>query len=167
MGNNCLLPVDGTDFYVTKSYKKPFFLYKFKKSGIRYKVALCIKTGDFCWWVGPYLPENWSGNMIFQNGLVHFLEEGESCETDDGYQGSAPIYAKCPGVIEADPEKAEMQQRVRNHQEMVNKWFKNWAILSTPYCHQLLEHQTVFGAIVVLTQLSCAENPLFQVDYKL
>ncbi len=84
---------------------------------------------------------------------------------DDGYQGSAPMFAKCPGVIEADPEKAEMQQRVRNRQEMVNKWFKNCAILTTPYLHQLLEHQTVFGAIVVLTQLLFAEIPLFQVDY--
>ncbi len=85
---------------------------------------------------------------------------------DDGYQGSAPMYAKCPGVIEADPEKAEMQQRVRNCQETVNKQFKNWAILFTPYCHQLHEHQTNFGAaIVVLTQLLFAENPLFQVDY--
>jgi hypothetical protein len=37
--------------------------------------------------------------------------------------------------------------------------------LSTPYCHQLLEHQSVFGAIVVLTQLSLAKTPLFQVDY--
>jgi hypothetical protein len=35
-------------------------------------------------------------------------------------------------------------------------------MFSTLYCHQLLEHQTVFGAIVVLTQLSLAENMLFQ-----
>jgi hypothetical protein len=61
------------------------------------------------------------------------------------------MYAKCSGVIEAKPNKAEMQQRVRNHQEMVIKQFKNWAILFTLYCYQLLEHQTVFGAIVVLT----------------
>ncbi len=84
---------------------------------------------------------------------MHVLEEGERCEMDDGYQCNSPMYAKCPGVIEADPEKAEMQQRVRNRQETVDKWFKNWAILSIPYRHQLLEHQTVFGAIVVLTQL--------------
>jgi hypothetical protein len=47
----------------------------------------------------------------------------------------------------------------------VNERFKNWAILATPYRHDLLEHQTVFGAIVVLTQLSFAANPLFQVLY--
>ncbi len=103
--------------------------------------------------------------MIFQDGLVHFLEAGERCEMDDGYQRSAPLYAKCPGVIEANLDKAEMQQRARNRQETVNKRFKNWAILSTPYCHQLLEHQTVFGAVVILTQLLLAENPFFQVDY--
>ncbi len=165
MGNDCLLSVDGTDFRVAKSYEKPFYSYKFKKSGFRYKIALCIKTGDICWWAGPYLPGNLNDNMIFRARLVHFLEEGERCETDDGYQGSAPMYAKCPGVIEAVPEKAEMKQRVRSRQETVNKRFKNWAIFSNPYRHQLLEHQTVFGAIVVLTQLSFAENPLLQVDY--
>jgi hypothetical protein len=47
--------------------------------------------------------------MIFQDGLVHFLEAGERCETDDGYQGSALLYAKCPGVIEANLDMAEMQ----------------------------------------------------------
>jgi hypothetical protein len=65
----------------------------------------------------------------------------------------------------SDPNTAGMQQRVRSRQETVNELFKNWAILSTPYRHDLLEHQTVFGAIVVLTQLSFASNPLFSVVY--
>jgi len=95
------------------------------------------------------------------------LEPGERCETDRGYQGSAPTHVKCPGVLWADPNTAEMQQRVRCRQETVNERFKNWAILSTPYRHNLSEHQTVFGAIVVLTQLSFAANPLFQVEYYL
>jgi hypothetical protein len=47
----------------------------------------------------------------------------------------------------------------------VNERFKNWAILATPYRHDFLEHQTVFGAVVVLTQLSFAANPLFPVAY--
>jgi hypothetical protein len=46
VGNDCLLSVDGTDFRVAKSYERPYYSYKFKKSGLRYKVALCIKTGD-------------------------------------------------------------------------------------------------------------------------
>jgi hypothetical protein len=165
VGNDCSLPVDGTDFRVAKSYERPYYSYKFKKSGIQYKVALCIKTGDICWLVGPYLPGIWNDNMIFQDGLVNYLEAGERCEADDGYRGSAPLYAKCHGVIEANPDKAGMQQRLRNRQETVNKWFKNWAILSNLFRHKLPEHQTVFGAIVVLAQLYFTENPLFQIDY--
>ena len=91
-----MLSVDGTDFRVAKSYEKPFYSYKFKKSGLRYEVALCIKTGDICWTAGPYLPGIWNDNMIFNNGLVYQLEAGERCETDDGYRGSAPVYVKLP-----------------------------------------------------------------------
>ncbi len=74
--NDCLLSVNGTDFRVAKSYEKPYYSYKFKKWGFHYKVALCIKTGDICWWVGPYLPGIWNDNMIFQDGLVHFWRRG-------------------------------------------------------------------------------------------
>ncbi len=81
--------------------------------------------------------------MIFQDGLVHVLEEGERCETNDGYNGSVPMYAKYPGVIEGDPEKAEMQQRVRNCQETVNKRFENWAILSMSETMYLLAPPTI------------------------
>jgi hypothetical protein len=84
---------------------------------------------------------------------------------DRGYQGAAPAYVKCPGVVEANPNTAQIPQRVWSQQETVNERFKNWAILSTMYRHDLLEHQTVFGAIVILTQLSFAANPLFQGAY--
>lgn len=163
--NDCLLLVDGTDFRIAKKYEKPYYSYKFKKSGLRYEVALCIKTGDICWWAGPYLPGIWNDDMIFKHGLAKNLEPGERCEADGGYRGSAPLFVKCPGVVEANPDKAKMQQRVRSRQETVNERFKNWGILATPYRHKLLEHQTVFGAIVVLTQLSLADDPLFQVEY--
>jgi hypothetical protein len=165
VGNDCLLSVDGTDFRIALGYSKPFWSYKFKKSGLRYEVGLCILTGDICWWSGPYAPGTWNDLTIFRDSLVSMLEPGERCETDRGYQGSAPTYVKCPGVLEADPNTAEIQQRVRSRQETVNERFKNWAILSTPYRHDLLEHQTVFGAIVVLTQLTFAANPLFPVAY--
>ena len=87
-------------------------------------------------------------------------------DTDRGYQGSAPTHIKCPGVTGADPNNAEIQAWVQNRQETVNERFKNWAILSTPNRHNMLEHQTVFRrAIVVLTQLSFEANHLFLVAY--
>ena len=141
--------------------------YKFKRSGYRYKVGLCIKTGNICWWNGPYQPGDWNDQMIFKDALEKNLEVGERCETDCGYRGSAPVKVKCPGGLLADPDPAvkDMAQRVRCRQETVNERFKNWGILNTPYRHNIFKHQAVFGAIVCLTQLSLRANPLFQVEY--
>ncbi len=95
------------------------------------------------------------------------LEPGERVEMNRGYPGSTPKNVKCPNGLLADPDPAVklMAERVRSRQEIVNERYKNWAILCTPYRHKFLEHQTVFGAIVVLTQLSLAANPLFHVEY--
>jgi hypothetical protein len=160
-----LLSVDGTNFRIAMGYSKPFWSYKFKKSGLCYEVGLCMKTGGICWWSGPYTPGVWNDLSIFRDLLALMLEPGKWCEMDRGYQGSAPTYTKCPGVCWADPNTAKIQQRVRSRQETINERFKYWAILSTVYRHDFLEHQTVFGAIVILTQLSFAANPLFQVAY--
>ena len=105
------------------------------------------------------------GRVGRYNAVQYQLEPWERCETDDGYRGSAPVHVKLPTLPEEDPVRAAIQQRVRNRQETANKQFKNWAILAVPYRHKLLDHQSVFRAIVVLTQLSFVENPLFQVDY--
>jgi hypothetical protein len=82
VGNNCLLSIDGTDVQIAKSYKRPFYSYKFKKFGFRYEVGLCIKTSDICWWAGFYLPGIWNNDMIFQHGLAKLLETAERVEAD-------------------------------------------------------------------------------------
>ena len=91
-----MLSVDGTDFRLAMGYSKPFYSHKFKKSWVRYEVGLCIKTGDICWWNGPYEPGIWKDEMIFKDGLVSLLEYGERCETDGGYRGSAPGMLNVP-----------------------------------------------------------------------
>ena len=69
-----MLSVDGTDFRLAMGYSKPFYSFKFKKSGVRYEVGLCIKTGDICWWNGPYEPGIWNDEMIFKDALKSMLE---------------------------------------------------------------------------------------------
>ncbi len=113
------------------------------------------------------MPGIWNDLSIFRDGLMTHLETGEQVETDRGYHGSAPKYVTCPNGLLADPDPAVklMAARVWSRQETVNEQFKNWAILCTLYRHKFLEHQTVFCAIVVLTQLSLVANPLFHVEY--
>ena len=65
--------MDGTDFELAMGYSKPFYSHKFKKSGVRYEVGLCIKTGDICWWNGPYEPGIWNDEMIFKDALLSML----------------------------------------------------------------------------------------------
>jgi hypothetical protein len=108
---------------------------------------------EICWWSEPYAPGIWNDLSFFIDGLMTHLQPGERVEMDRDYCGSVPKYVKCPNGLLADPDLAVklMAARVWSQQETVNEQFENWAILCIPYCHKFLEHQTVFGAIVVLT----------------
>ena len=169
IGNDCLLSVDGTDCRLAMKCTDKFHSYKFKKAAARYEVALCIRTGDICWWHGPFEAGMWNDNMIFQSALAHMLEEGERVEADAGYKHSAPRYVKCPKIVtsETDPEKIRLQGRVRTRHETVNKRLKQFKVLKKPFRGTLIQHQKCFAAVVALTQL-CFENgePLFPVEYQ-
>ena len=165
-GNDCLISNDGTDLILAMKYLKELHSYKFKHAALRYEVGLGIKTGDICWWNGPFEPGLYNDEMIFKMGLRGMLEDGERIETDMGYRGSAPMHVKCPGTITFDQATKKMQQNVRCRQETVNKRLKQWNILMARYRHDLLAHQKVFGAIISLTQLSIENGePLYGVEY--
>lgn len=55
-GDFCLVSVDGTDFriYERHPFWSGWFSHKFKGPGVRYEVAVCIKTGDVVWINGPF-----------------------------------------------------------------------------------------------------------------
>jgi hypothetical protein len=67
--NDCLLSVDGTDFQIAMGYSKPFWRYKFKKSGLRYEVGLCIWQETFAGGVG-LMPQG-SGMTCPFSGTVY------------------------------------------------------------------------------------------------
>ena len=85
VGNDYLVSNNRTDLPLAKSYVKELWSYKFKHSALRYEVALCIKTGDICWWNGPFEPGIYNDEMIFKMGLLGMLEQGERVETDRSY----------------------------------------------------------------------------------
>ena len=157
--------MDGTDFRLAMKYRKEFWSFKFKESGLRYEVGINIATGDICWWHGPFVCGKYNDLTIFQNALQLHLEDGERVEADMGYKGAAPFYVKCPGGVWSDPNTEELQKRVRSRHETCNNRLKKWNILKVPYCHNVLEHQSIFGAIITLVQLSFGSNPLYQVVY--
>jgi hypothetical protein len=163
-----LISVDGTDFQIPQ-HGPAFASHKFKgKSGLRYEVGLCIKTGDIVWIHGPFPCGRNPDINIFRSSLLSHLEAGERVEADDGYIGDAPRYIKCPKSFTNPQETLAMQNLVRSRQETVNKRFKDWAILSAPFRNRekIPIHGDVFRAIVVITQVSINNGEkLFQVDY--
>ena len=141
--NYCLVSVDGTDFRITEQGRK-FYSHKFKKSGLRYEVGLCILTGDIVWISGPYEPGIWADISIFRNALKGNLEENERVEADDGYVREAPLKIKCPKRFSNPKETEWMQARVQSRQETVNKRFKDWGILKQVYRHDIPSHGNIF-----------------------
>jgi hypothetical protein len=160
--------VDGTDFAIPQ-YGPAFSSHKFNmKSGLRYEVGICIKTGDIVWLNGPFPCGRNPDITIFRKALLSHLNPGERVEADDGYIGDAPQYVKCPKAFTNPVETERMQQLVRNRQETVNKRFKNWGILKQVYRNKekVHLHGEVFRAIAVITQLSInSGEQLFQVQY--
>lgn len=163
--NDCLLSVDGTDFQRSQT-NRDWYSHKFKRSGLRYEVALSILGGDICWICGPWKPGVYNDVMIFREALATWLEPGERVEADDGYVGEAPLRVKCPKSMTEPAEKEAMAKRVRSRHETVNKRFKQWGILRQVFRNDLIHHRDVFAAICVITQLAIENGePLFEVHY--
>ena len=77
------------------------------------------------------------------------LPDGERVEADDGYVGEARRHIKCPSSFTNTKDTEFIQQRVCNHQETVNRRFKNWSLLKQVYRHDITLHGDVFRAIVI------------------
>jgi hypothetical protein len=151
-GNDCLLSVDGTDCRIPEHGRR-FCSHKFKKSGLRCEVGLCVITGDCVWINGPHECGTWNDLMMFRNSIMSHLGENERVEADDGCLGEAPRFVKCPKSIANCIDCDRMQQHVRNRQETINKRFKNWWTLKDVFRHEITDHGDVFRCVAIITQL--------------
>lgn len=97
---DCLLSVDGVDFEIEEPYpyvrniSNVWYSHKFKGPGLRYEIAIAIKSGDIAWLNGPYPCGKHNDLALFKKSLCTFLEEGERVEADDGYRGKDPDLIK-------------------------------------------------------------------------
>jgi hypothetical protein len=168
-GNDCLVSVDCSDCKTQKrgKSKKAFWSFKFRSSGLRYEIGICILTGEIVWINGPFPCGDWPDITIFRHDLKHFLGVGERVEADDGYVGEDPLTTKVPssGVHFHGEAMLKMRQRVRSRHETVNKRIKQFTIVRETFRHDLTLHGDCFYACAVLTQLMIKSgHPLFQVE---
>ena len=156
IGNDCLASVDGTDFQLAWGAKyKRFVCHKFKKKpGLRYEVAVCLRTSDIVWINGPHYPGTHNDIAIFQSALIHLLDDGERLEADRGYIGEHPTYIKMPTGIDQNEDRQWLDQRHRNRHETVNKRFKVFNCMNSKFRHSMEKHGDCFNCVATLTQLS-------------
>ena len=87
------MSVDGTDFRLQQQPTKDYYSHKYKASGYRYEVALCIWTGWIIWINGPFPCGTYPDIVIFRQQLKQKLQQaGEKAQADLGYCGE-------PGTI--------------------------------------------------------------------
>ena len=155
IGNDCLASVDGTDFQLAWGAKyKRFVCHKFKKKpGLRYEVAVCLRTSDIVWINGPHYPGTHNDIAIFQMALIHLLDDGERLEADRGYIGEHPTYIKMPTGIDQNENRQWLDQRHRNRHETVNRRFKVFNCMNSKFRHSMEKHGDCFNCVATLTQL--------------
>ena len=72
-----------------------------------------------------------------------------------------------PKVYYSTRGEKRNESKVRNHQETINKRFKDSAILDQQLCHDIKLHSNIFAAIAILSgQIAIQHNgeELFQVE---
>ena len=162
IGNVALVSVDGTYFqiYQWMPFWKGWYSHKFKGPGVRYEVGLCIQTGKIIWIHGPFPCGRWPDLKIFRSAMKHQLSVGEKVVADKGYRGE-PNH-----IVTPTGERSEPEQRVRGRHGTVNRRFKQFGIMHRVFRHSVLKHQSAFGAVAVVTEVSIENGePLFGVDY--
>jgi hypothetical protein len=102
--NTCMASIDGVDFRVKEKKllngmpDPKYYSFKFKGPGLRYLVAMSIRSSDIVFVSGPYLPGVHNDlQVLCQSGLLEMLERREELEADDGYIAEHPAYIHCPG----------------------------------------------------------------------
>ena len=136
------------------------------KPGLRYEVAVCLRTSDIVWISGPHSPGLYNDLQIFRKALKFMLEEGERVEGDNGYMGDHPQFCKIPGGVDRDPNCQYLDQRQRNRHETVNNRFKRFCCMRTKFRHSTEKHGDCFNCVAILTQLSIQTGAgLFPIQY--
>ena len=144
-------------------FDERFFSHKFRSSGLKFEVAICIQTGDIVWINGPF---RCGANdiTIARQALIPALDDGEMAEADGGYGGES---FRLSTPHEANTvEEFVMKGTARHRHETANRRMKIFQVLTQPFRHDLTKHSSAFRAVAVITQLNIQDGfPLFDVDY--
>ena len=159
------MTVDGTDFkiYEPIPFDPKWYSHKFKGPGIRYEIAICIKTGYIVWINGPFPAGEYDDKKIASLWLDKAIESWEKYLCDGGYRNAAAPRKTPTGLHEYSDY---MMSLARARHETVNRRFKVFGCLSDRYRHTRREHFMWFAPCAIVVQLDIEKGRgTFQVEY--
>lgn len=158
-GQTCFVSIDGVDFKIfePQPFNPGYFSHKFRGPGLRYEIALNIRTGYIVWAHGGYPCGLYSDLRLAREAFVLNLKKNEKAMADKGYKD-----ASC--FILPTPLNKSQHSVIMARHETVNKRLKQFEILNQRFRHQLEKHPMIVQAVVNITQLMLQNgHPLFSV----
>ena len=74
-------------------FDKKWFCHKFKGTGFRYKVHLCIVTDHIVWVLSLFEHGAYPYIQITRLGILHLLQENNQSIADSNYRGEPQTHA--------------------------------------------------------------------------
>ena len=140
------MSVDGTDFKIQEPghFDKAWYSHKLKGPGVRYKIAICIETGEIVWACGPFPCGSYPDVKIFRAFLKNLLDRSnEKAIADGGYRDPTCILPPGNGV----------HKRVRARHEAMNGRLTNFFVLRHTFRHHPNRHSDCFYAVLSIVHL--------------
>lgn len=132
-----------------------YYSHKFKAAGLRYEIAVGLKSGDIVWGYGGLPCGIYNDLRLAREAFVFELVEGEKAFGDKGYGDSR--YFILPRDIEGNGHKYVMSRH-----ETVNKRIRHFEVLKQVFRHPIEKHEVCFFAVLNITQLILKyEEPLY------
>ncbi len=155
---SCFCSLDGLDLPILEPtpFSPKWFSHKFRGAGVRYEIALNIRTEDIVWTNGGYPCGEFPDLKVAREAYVLSVNPGELTVADRGYNDALFF-------IQKTARNYEDHGIIMARHETVNKRVKQFKILKYTYRHSLEKHPLVFSAVVNVTQLMLKNGfPLFK-----
>jgi hypothetical protein len=152
--------IDGTDcpIHEPTPFDPKWYSHKINGPGVRYEIALCIKSGEIVWAFGGLPCGEYPDLKLARVRFTSELRAGEKAVADRTYRDDT--YFINPYN---DPESAAIQKDIMARHETVNKRLKQFNALPNFIRHDIVKHKLCFYAVCNITQLMLLNGePLYE-----
>ena len=143
---------------------KGYSSHKFKKSGLRYELAIELHQSNLVWINGPFKAGSDNDLTIFRKALKKKVKKlhGKKGMADGGYEGEEDLLC-LPSSLDKELEH-EYKSRARCRHESFNCKIKKYQSMDGVWRHGEDKHRMAFYAICVTLQYEMENgSPLFDV----